>query len=157
MTAILTVFLRVGVTEDGVTREEVGKRLPGIGLDGWTWGFFEYQAGGLMARRGVQTVVRHLVKNGLRYEQARVEAPGKGRKVESVAGLKAGQFVFACGPWQPQVFPERRRGRVRTTQQAVFLFGARVAGHAVSSPVCRASVCSCEQVQPLHEPGESGS
>jgi sarcosine oxidase len=140
MNANLAAFRKLGVKHDVLTREEMGKRFPGIGLEGLTWGIFEYQAGGLMARRGVQTVVRHLVKNGLRYEQARVEAPGRGRRVESVAGVKAGQFVFACGPWLPQVFPDLLRGRIRPTRQEVFYFGAGAGEATFRAPLLPAWV-----------------
>ncbi len=140
MKANLVAFQKLGVKHDVLTREEMGKRFPGIGLDGLTWGIFEYHAGGLMARRGVATVVRHLVKNGLRYQQARVAPPEKGKTIESVAGVKAGQFVFACGPWLPQVFPEILKGRIRPTRQEVFYFGGAAGEATFRAPLMPAWV-----------------
>jgi len=140
MNANLVAFKKLGVKHDVLTREEMGKRFPGVGLEGLTWGIFEYHAGGLMARRGVATVVRHLVKNGMRYEQARVAPPARGGKVESVAGVKAGQFVFACGPWLPQVFPEVLKGRIRPTRQEVFYFGPAAGDATFRAPLMPAWV-----------------
>jgi glycine/D-amino acid oxidase-like deaminating enzyme len=36
--------------------------------------------------------------------------------------LAAEQFVFACGPWLPKVFPEELGGRIFPTRQEVFFF-----------------------------------
>ncbi len=140
MIANLLAFKKFGVKHDVLSREEIAKRFPAIGIDGLAWGIFEYHAGGLMARRGVATVVRHLVKNGLRYEQARVVPPAPAAKISSVAGVKAGQFVFACGPWLPQVFPDLLKGRIRPTRQEVFYFATPPGDPAFRAPLLPAWV-----------------
>jgi glycine/D-amino acid oxidase-like deaminating enzyme len=37
--------------------------------------------------------------------------------------LKADHYVFACGPWLGQLFPETLGGLIRPTKQDVFFFG----------------------------------
>jgi glycine/D-amino acid oxidase-like deaminating enzyme len=39
------------------------------------------------------------------------------------AKLRAGAFVFACGPWLPHMFPHILGTRIRVTKQEVFYFG----------------------------------
>jgi glycine/D-amino acid oxidase-like deaminating enzyme len=37
--------------------------------------------------------------------------------------IRAGAFVFACGPWLPKMFPEELHRRMYITRQEVFFFG----------------------------------
>lgn len=127
--ANLAAFRKFQVAHEVLSRQELAKRFPQIGLAGEvTWGIYEQHAGGLLARRGVQTVVRKLVDEGLTFVPAHCELPAaKGPitslKLSTGETLHARQFVFACGPWLPKHFPQLLAGRIRPTRQEIFYFG----------------------------------
>ncbi|MBY0374990.1 MAG: FAD-dependent oxidoreductase, partial [Bryobacteraceae bacterium] len=126
--ANLRVFDRLKVRYERMNRTELEKRFPQIDFGPNTWGIFEPQAGGLLARRAVQTVVRETVKAGLRYRQDSILAPaesGRTATVKTASGetISAGRFIFACGPWFPKLFPALLGDRIRPTRQEIFYFG----------------------------------
>jgi sarcosine oxidase len=110
-------------------RRELEQRYPQLGLDSVTWGILEPGSGVVMARRAVQTLVTELIRSGVEYRCAAVSAPaaGAGSRLEAVATsageLRAGAFVFACGPWLPELFPALLAGRIVPTRQVVLFFG----------------------------------
>src|SRR3546814_9338409 len=73
------------------------------------------------------SLVEDFVKAGGGFRTLAVDAPRSERA--SLAGisangesLQAGQYVFACGPWLPKLFPEAVGGRIVQTRQEVFYF-----------------------------------
>jgi len=124
----LATFESAGVRFERLSRDQLAERYPQISFDGVTWGLLEPEAGVLMARRGVQTVVEQAVKDGVDYFTEAVLPPaGRGRLASVTtrggASVHAGTFVFACGPWLPKVFPELLGPRIFPTRQEVFFFG----------------------------------
>jgi glycine/D-amino acid oxidase-like deaminating enzyme len=78
------------------------------------FGIFEPASGALLARRAVQAVMRDALRLGAEY------------RIESVdplqADIRAQEYVFACGPWLPKLFPEVLGSRIWPTRQEVFFF-----------------------------------
>jgi len=118
--------------------EDLRRRYPQIVIDDGMFGIFEPESGVLMARRAVQCVVDQAQKIGVAYDEASVlppPAPAKSAKtapagarlaeIKTSAGsiISAGAFVFACGPWLPQVFPDLLADRIFTSRQEIFFFG----------------------------------
>lgn len=137
--ANLRVFDRLKVRYERMNRTELEKRFPQIDFGPNTWGIFEPQAGGLLARRAVQTVVRETVKAGLRYRQDSILAPaesGRTATVKTASGetISAGRFIFACGPWFPKLFPALLGDRIRPTRQEIFYFGLGPGDGAFRAP-----------------------
>jgi sarcosine oxidase len=92
-----------------------------------TVGLFEPDFGVLMARRAVQTLVRQFVKAGGEYRVAAVKPPDASKSLTSIAladgsTVSAANYVFACGPWLPKVFPHLLGPRIFITRQEVFFF-----------------------------------
>jgi sarcosine oxidase len=90
-------------------------------------GLFEPDFGVLMARRAVQTLVRQFVKAGGEYRVAAVKPPDAAKPLDALAladgsTVSAGQYVFACGPWLPKLFPHLIGPRMFVTRQEVFFF-----------------------------------
>jgi glycine/D-amino acid oxidase-like deaminating enzyme len=90
-------------------------------------GLFEPDFGVLMARRGVQTLVRQFVKVGGEYRVAAVKPPDASKPVTQLeladgSSVSAENYVFACGPWLPKVFPHLLGPRIFVTRQEVFFF-----------------------------------
>jgi len=125
--ANIGVFEKLRVPYEKLSRQELAKRYPQIGLEGIAWGLYEPNAGGLMARRGVQTVVRETVKLGLRYEQHAITSV-------PAAGISAGQYIYACGPWLRKLFPELLGNKLNPTRQEVFYFGVAPGDDAFRAP-----------------------
>lgn len=63
---------------------------------------------------------------------------GSGRLgfVKTVSGeeIKAGIFVFACGPWLPKLFPNLLSSRIYPTRQEVFFFGLQAGDKQFAAP-----------------------
>ncbi|MES1243582.1 MAG: FAD-dependent oxidoreductase [Acidobacteriota bacterium] len=108
------------LAEEGLSVAELGldearRRFPQIDFTGLRSVFFEEAAGYLMARRACRAVAEAFVRAGGEILQARV-LPGE-------KPVAADAWVFACGPWLPELFPEAVGPRVRPTRQDVFFFG----------------------------------
>ena len=144
-----------GIPFEKLTTAEVTRRYPQIGLERISWAMLEPQSGVLMARRAVQAVVAAAIKNGVEYLQDEVSGMGVRPRRGSPAGvlvpqdghtkkldhitaasgrrISAGQYVFACGPWLPKIFPDLLSDRIHPTRQEVFFFGAS-AGQGFAQP-----------------------
>ena len=135
--------LRVGF--ETLDRTELEQRYPQLSFGPVTRGVLEPEAGVIMARRAVQTVVRQAVKQSVDYRVTAVKPPnGDGRVDALVASdgtrITAGTYVFACGPWLPKLFPAVLGDRVRPTRQEVFFFGSEPGDRRFAPPAMPAWV-----------------
>ena len=124
----LETLTKLGVRFEQLARPELEKRFPQIAFGAVKWGLLEPDSGALMARRSVQALVEEAVQNGVDYLPGAVAPPsGRGRLAAVTAGsgeaVRAGSFVFACGPWLGKLFPEILGELVFPTRQEVFFFG----------------------------------
>jgi len=106
-------------------------RWPQINFEGIEWSIFEPECGYLDARVSCAAVVDAFVAAGGRYRQAGVlgqrleDSPLPSLSLADGSQLKAHTFVFACGPWLGQLFPQTVGSFVKATKQDVFFFGTR--------------------------------
>jgi monomeric sarcosine oxidase len=126
--ATLATLGRVGVRHERLSNADLRGRYPQIATHPKGWAVLEPASGALLARRAVQAVVREAVSRGVDFALASALPPqGEGRLAElRTAGgdvVRAGAFVFACGPWLPKVTPRALEGRIFPTRQEVFYFG----------------------------------
>ena len=77
------------------------------------YGIYEPESGTLLARRAVAAVVEDAVYTGVDYVVAAVDPPCR---------IPAANYVYACGPWLPKLFPDILGGRITPTRQEVFFF-----------------------------------
>jgi len=107
---------------------ELVRRYPAIGAEDIRYGVLEPRMGALLAREGVRAAVELFLWRGgeLVRGAARLDGAAPGR-VEAIRvdgeRLTAGAFVFACGPWLPQVFPDLPAGFVRSHRAEELYFG----------------------------------
>jgi glycine/D-amino acid oxidase-like deaminating enzyme len=120
----------LAIPVERLTAAEVSARWTHIQTDDLAFAIHEPEAGLLMARRGVMTVVRQLGREGGAFRVAEAR-PGRreGRRLIHVElgngeQVPAAQFVFACGPWLPGLFPELAT-LIRVTRQDVLFLGPR--------------------------------
>jgi monomeric sarcosine oxidase len=124
----LATLARLGVPHERLSAADIGARYTQFVVDQDVWGIFEPASGALMARRAVQSVVREAVRAGVEYRTASVAPPAVRARLEALKStdgseIRAGSFVFACGPWLPKLFPELLGARIFPTRQEVFFFG----------------------------------
>ncbi|MBI4907236.1 MAG: FAD-dependent oxidoreductase [Acidobacteria bacterium] len=110
----MSVFTEAGVAYEALDARQLRRRYPHFRFDDEEWAVYEPDAGGLLARRAVQTLVRRLIEQGVRYEQRHVQSP---------AEVESRKVVFACGPWLPRLFPVELGKRILPSRQEVLFFG----------------------------------
>src|SRR5258706_1597638 len=101
---------RCGVPYEELSRAELDKRYPQIGLDGITMGLLEPHSGVLMARRAVAAVVDDLVRDGVEYRVAQITEPRGSGAISAVTTssgqrISAGTFCFSFGAGPVKNFP----------------------------------------------------
>jgi sarcosine oxidase len=124
----LATLRRLGVRHERLSRRDLELRFPQIAVGDHTWALLEPESGVLLARRAVSALVTEAVRRGVDYRPASVLPPeGRGRlealRTTSGESIHAREFVFACGPWLPKLFPDLLAGRILPTRQEVFFFG----------------------------------
>lgn len=152
--ATLDTLFKVGVKFERLTLAELEGRFPQFALGPDAWGVFEPDSGVIMARSAVREVVREAVGRGVTYLPEAVVAPeGRGRLdfIRTQSGLKlaAANFVFACGPWLPKIFPRLLGEWIRPTRQEVFFFGIEAGDRRFTIPAMPAWVDFTELVYGL--------
>jgi glycine/D-amino acid oxidase-like deaminating enzyme len=87
----------------------------------------------------VQAVVAEAIRNGVEYVQESVEAPVGKQELDHLTTasgrrVSAANYVFACGPWLPKIFPDLLADRIHATRQEVFYFGAPMGEKMFTAP-----------------------
>jgi glycine/D-amino acid oxidase-like deaminating enzyme len=104
-------------------------RYPQIDPRGIEYGILEPDAGYAFARRACRAVVEVFVSEGGRFIRGAVNPTGGNNgplcavSLDDGRMLEADAFVFACGPWLPQVLPDVIGDRIQPTRQEIFYFG----------------------------------
>ncbi|HEV7609088.1 MAG TPA: FAD-dependent oxidoreductase [Steroidobacteraceae bacterium] len=134
----LEVHRRLKLPTIELDRAALEQRYPQVYWKDIEVGLFEPEFGVLMARRAVQTLVKQFVKAGGEYRVAAVKPPAASAALTQLelsdgSTVSAANYVFACGPWLPKVFPRLLGPRIFPTRQEVFFF-APPAGDARFGP-----------------------
>lgn len=123
--ASMATHRRLGLDTERLGPAELRRRWPQVDWSGTAFGIHEPGFGALMARRSVETLVRNFVRAGGTYRRAAILPPKdlrSGLRTTDGGTLSADNYVFACGPWLPKLFPELLGPRMFVTRQAVFFF-----------------------------------
>jgi len=102
-------FENCAIPHGVLNASELAERFGQFHVSPDTWAIWEPDAAALLARRGVQTVVRESIKQGMAFQQG--------------TSAEADVYVYACGPWLPKLFPELLADRIHPTRQDVLYFG----------------------------------
>jgi glycine/D-amino acid oxidase-like deaminating enzyme len=120
---------RVGLTLDQLSLDDAARRWPQVSFRDVRTVYFEPEAGFLTARAACELVRETFVREGGSYRQAEVrpvvsdDARLGAITLADGSTLTADRYVFACGPWLPQLFPDVVGRRIVPTRQEVFFFG----------------------------------
>lgn len=125
----LLLLRAAGLEVAELTPADAARRYPQIDFSGVRSVFFEIEAGYLLARQACDAVLSGFLAEGGEYRTAAVRpgaiAGGGLRELVLADGttLKADRFVFACGPWLGELFPDVIGDRITPTRQEVLFFG----------------------------------
>jgi glycine/D-amino acid oxidase-like deaminating enzyme len=118
-----------------LTANELTARFPQIEYSSERTGIFEPESGVALARRAVRATVEDAIRNGANYfRDAALASDGQELRTKSGETLRAGAFVYACGPWLPKIFPEILEGRIRPTRQEIYFFGTAPGDRRFTAP-----------------------
>jgi sarcosine oxidase len=127
---------KYGVPFESLQYSEITARFPQFRFTLEREAIFEPASGVLLARRAVRAVVEAAVRNGVEYfRDAASASDGRTLRTQSGRVIRAGTFVYACGPWLPKIFPTVLEGRIRPTRQEVFFFGVPAGNPRFASPL----------------------
>lgn len=125
----LPLLNEAGITHEELSGEDLKQRWPQIHTNDVRWAIYESRSGFLTARVACQSVVEGFIAEGGEYKQIAVLSNDletcvrKGLTLSDGSKLVADHYVFACGPWLGQLFPQTVGSSVRPTKQDVFFFG----------------------------------
>ena len=125
----LQVLSESGIPVERWSHDEFAGRVPQMNADGVPWALFEPEGGALFARAAVVATIERFEAEGGRVVVGRVSgAVGEtGGALEQVVledgePLEADAFVFACGPWLPDLFPAALGDLITPHRQDVMHF-----------------------------------
>ena len=147
--ASLAALAKLKIPVERFSAVELLRRYPQLYAEDVRVAYFEPRGGYLRARNATVAVANAVARHQRgRVVQAAASPPATGHlrpatsRPTSVGlqelalldgpALRAGAFVFACGPWLPQLFPDVLGSRVRVTKQEVFYFGVPAADNRFS-------------------------
>lgn len=119
----------LGLRVEWIDPRELRRRFSQVSTDGLGVALFEPDAGVIRARAAVQALVTFALDNpAVVYQADSIEPLDESRPTPLIATtrgkvIEADCFVFACGPWLPQVFPLAVGRRLKPTRQEVLYFG----------------------------------
>jgi sarcosine oxidase len=137
---------KLRVPHEKLKIDDLRREYPQITFDDTSWGILEPFSGVLMARRAIQTVVDQAQKLGMHYKVAAATPPNPPKSItasstrlqtiETTTGetVSAANFVFACGPWLPKLFPPLLANRIFVTRAEIFFFGTPPGDTRFQSP-----------------------
>ena len=127
--AIIRTLEQLNAKYERLDHDSLVRRFPQLDFGPIAWGILEPEAGVLMARRAVQAVVEQARAEGVVYMTEAIAPPpttqGPLHSVHTTTGsdIVAKDFVFACGPWLPKLFPDLLGDLIHVTRQEVFFIG----------------------------------
>lgn len=128
------------IAHEKLSPKETATRFPQIRLDRVSFAVFEPNSGVLLARRSVQAVLNAAVRLGARSIVDAILPPliGTGRleviRTRNGDEIRGDTFIFACGAWLTQLFPDLLGARIFPTRQEVFYFGPPAGAHRFRPP-----------------------
>jgi glycine/D-amino acid oxidase-like deaminating enzyme len=112
-----------------LSRQEVNKNYPAVHTGDLHHAWFDPYGGYLSARESTRLVLETFVKEGGTFIQAQAQVPEINTshlthlKLSNGLTIKANAYIFACGSWLGQLFPEALGNVITCTKQEVYYFG----------------------------------
>jgi sarcosine oxidase len=147
----LATLGRVGIPHERLSRADLESRWPQVDFGPVTWAINAPGSGVLLARRAVAAVVRDAERQSVRYVTAAVRRPAGHGRLDAVITrgdetIGGDTFVFACGPWLPELFPDLLHDRIVSTRQEVLYFGPEAGDLRFAPPALPAWIDFAEEI-----------
>jgi sarcosine oxidase len=142
-TESLASLQALGIPVERWSQDDLAARVPVMDPTGVPWALYEPEGGALLARPAVTAVIEAFRREGGEVVVARVAPPAAPQTgaldrvtLDDGRTLEADAFVFTCGPWLPDLFPEILGAMIEPHRQDVMQFalpadGARYAPGAL--------------------------
>jgi sarcosine oxidase len=114
---------RVGVRFEDLDDAAIRRCYPQFQFAGEVAGMLEPDSGVILAQTAVHAVAEAARRIGVEFLRETVHAPVENGEISTASGtrLSASTFVFACGAWLPNLFPDVG-GVITPTRQELFFF-----------------------------------
>jgi len=125
----LKFFEKNNLRYEKLSTDRAAREFPFINFTDLDHVIWDREAAFLKSRKSCQLVVDQFIKEGGEYIQKEVKpGPIKSKRLEKIYlsdmdALKADDYIFACGPWLSQLFPDLLSTRIVPTRQEEFYFG----------------------------------
>jgi len=127
-----------GLPFEEVSLRDAARRYPQMAFEGVARVWIEPQAGYLFARRACAHVAARFMAEGGTCRVAAAASPvsmdADGVLLTDGGVVSADHFVFACGPWLGDLFPDIVGDNVRPTRQEVYYFGTPAGDDRFNDP-----------------------
>jgi sarcosine oxidase len=131
LTAQRKIFDDLKLPYEVLSRDQLRVRYPQMAFDDVDFAFVETEASAavIKARDSMIVVSEVFQKKGGQFRIARaLPGPASGRRMNALTlgsgeTLAAGQFIFACGPWMPKLFPQLVGPKVAVWRSEYFYWG----------------------------------
>ncbi len=133
-------WVKNNIPHETISVDEARYRWPVFDLAGINAIIYEPGAGVVRARRSCELVAARFQKMGgtLTIERVQTLMKGEGQidhlRLSNGDTVRAGQFVFACGPWLPKVFSHLLAPRMRSPMGNVFYVATPVGDNRFQAP-----------------------
>lgn len=132
--------VRHGVPYEFLTKQELSQRYPLINTNDIDHAYLDRSGGYLKARESASAVQELFIREGGDYILGKVRVPelsGASDTIKLNSGneISGDVFLFACGSWLGQLFPEVLGNVITCTRQEVYYFGTPSAAGYDQLPV----------------------
>lgn len=117
------VIRHIGGQCELISATQLRSRFPQVQFKPTECAVFEPNSGALMARRAVQLLVEELIREGVTYRESSISVDGNSTKTSGGETISADAFVFACGPWLPNLFPDLLSTYITPIRAEIFFLG----------------------------------
>ena len=122
----------LGIPVERWSHDDLAERVPVMDTTGVPWALFEPEGGALLGRTAVLATIERFQAEGGAIVVGRVAPPAvadkrsAGGSIDRVnlgdgTSIEADAFVFTCGPWLPDLFPDTLGGLIVAHRQDVIL------------------------------------
>lgn len=136
----IPLMAKEGLVFEEWSREEVSERYPQLNIADIRTFFWEEEAGFLLARKSCQLLVENFQAKGGTFQSiaaqpsAFVDGEMPYLQLQNGERFYADAYVFACGPWLPQLFPALLNDMLSVSRQEIHYFGTPAKGRAFHHP-----------------------
>jgi sarcosine oxidase len=118
------IFERRGIKHEFLDADQIRSRVHPMVVTDSTVALFEPDGGALLAEPCVRAVAQEAIAAGARYIVGRADwsADQNCLRVADNTTIESDVYIFACGSWLPQMFPDVLGNLIFPTRQEVFFF-----------------------------------